>query len=282
MIERRSRSRHLPEHPSDPPLHRAELDGRGITWVDAGAGPTTLVMIHGLPGSHRDFRWLAPRLEPHARVIRLDMPGFGGSTAISPRLSPLAEHLLRRLDHLELDRVVLVGHSLGGPQALLAASRSPDRVAGLALLASPGLRPHRALRASRGMPWVSRGLRVPVLHRPLMRATQAVMQRAGFPRRTPTSEIQRTVDVVARLDFLPIRNAAAALRVPTLIAWADDDPLIEPAIAEELAVALPDGPRLRWETGGHNIQKTRADELGPAMLDWIVGLDAQPPSRRAS
>lgn len=273
MIERPARSRHLPELPSDPSLRHAELDGRAITWVDAGAGPSTLVMVHGLPGSHRDFRWLAPVLEPHARVIRLDMPGFGGSSVISARLSPLAEHLLRRLDQLGLDRVVLVGHSLGGPQALLAASRSPDRIAGLALIASPGLRPHRGMRATRGsLPWVSRGLRIPLLKRPLMRATQAFMQRAGFPRRTPTLEIQRTVDIIARVDFVPIRNAAAALRVPTFIAWADDDPLVEPAISEELAAALPAGPRVRFETGGHNIQKTRADELGAAMLEWIAGL----------
>lgn len=263
----------MPDHPSDPPLRHAELDDRAITWVESGAGASTFVMVHGLPGSHRDFRWLAPSLESHARVIRFDMPGFGGSTSISPRLSQLAEHLLRRLDQLGLDRVVLVGHSIGGPQALLAASRAPDRVAGLALLASPGLRAHRGLRATRGsMPWVSRGLRIPLLHPPLMRATQAAMQRAGFPRRTPTSEIQRTVDVVARLDFVALRNAAAALRVPTLIAWADDDPLVEPAIVEELAAVLPAGPRLRFATGGHNIQKTRADELGAALLEWMATL----------
>ncbi len=263
----------MPEHPSDPPLRHAELDGRAITWVEAGQTSPTLVMVHGLPGSHRDFRWLAPVLEPHARVIRLDMPGFGGSSAISARISRLAEHLLRRIDQLGLDRVILVGHSIGGPQALFAASRSPDRVAGLALLASPGLRAHKGLRATRGsMPWLARGLRVPGLHRPLMQATRKVMQGAGFPRRTPTHEVQRAVEVLAHLDFVPLRNAAAALRVPTLIAWADDDGLVEPEIVEELGAVLPAGPRLRFATGGHNIQKTRADELGAAIVEWIAGL----------
>ncbi|MFV8753581.1 alpha/beta fold hydrolase [Nannocystaceae bacterium ST9] len=271
----------MPEHPSDPPVQRAVFDGRTIGWVDAGAGPITLVMVHGLPGSHRDFRWLAPSLEPHARVVRLDMPGFGESSAISTRLSPIAEHVLRRLDQLGLDRVVLVGHSFGGPSALLAASRSPDRVVGLALLASVGLRPHRALRAFQSrLPWVTRGLRTPLLRRPMMRLTQAAMQRAGFPKRTPAHETHRSVDIVARVDFVAIRNAAAALRVPTLIAWAEDDPLVEPAIAEELGVALPAGPRIGFTTGGHNIQKTRADELGAAMVDWIHGLALNPVARR--
>lgn len=264
----------MPEQPSDPAIRHASFDGKRVAWVEVGEGPPTIVMVHGLPGSHRDFRWLAPGLEPHARVVRLDMPGFGGSArTTAPRLSPLAEHLLRRLDHLAIDRAVLVGHSLGGPQSLLAAARAPDRVAGLALLASPGLRPHRGLRATRGaMPWVSRGLRIPLVRRPLMRATQSAFHQVGFSRRTPTPEIQRTVDIVARLDFGPIRNAIRALRVPTFVAWASDDPLIEPAISEELAAALPEGPRLRFEAGGHNIQKTHADELALALREWTATL----------
>lgn len=150
-----------PEHPSDPPLRQATLDGRAIRWVEAGPsdGPC-VVMIHGLPGSHRDFRWLAPPLEAMGlRVIRLDMPGFGGSERIPARMSVLAEHVLARLDHLQLSQVVLLGHSFGGVQALLAASREPRRICGLALIAPIGLRPHRMLRQARGLSLVVRGLR---------------------------------------------------------------------------------------------------------------------------
>src|SRR5690606_22284150 len=133
------------------------LDGRAITWVETGpADGPCVVMIHGLPGSHRDFRWLAPPLEAAGfRVIRLDMPGFGGTDPRSARLSRLAEHVLARLDQLALDRTILLGHSFGGPQALLAASRDPARVRGLALLASVGLRPHRALRGFEGLALVN-------------------------------------------------------------------------------------------------------------------------------
>jgi pimeloyl-ACP methyl ester carboxylesterase len=41
---------------------------------------------------------------------------------------------------------VLLGHSMGGPVALAAAAHAPERVAGLALIASVGLRPHRLIR----------------------------------------------------------------------------------------------------------------------------------------
>lgn len=262
----------MPAQPSDPPLRHARLEGKRVAWVEVGEGPP-IVMVHGLPGSHRDFRWLAPGLESHARVIRLDMPGCGGSEAIAPRLSVLAEHLLRRLDQLEVERALLVGHSIGCPQSLLAAARAPERVAGLALLASPGLRPHRGLRATRGtMPYVSRGLRTPLLRGPLMRVTSSAFVRAGFSRKTPPHEIQRAVDIVARIDFRAIRNAVAALRVPTFFAWAHDDALIEPAISEALAAALPEGPRLAFEQGGHNIQKTHADTLAAALVQWLPTL----------
>jgi pimeloyl-ACP methyl ester carboxylesterase len=261
-----------PELPSDPPVRHGTLAGRRFTWVEAGPaeGPC-VVMVHGLPGSHRDFRWLAPPLEAAGvRVIRLDMPGFGGSEPIAPRLSALAELLLACLDALALTRVILVGHSFGGPQALVAASRDPDRVRGLALLASVGLRSHRGLRWLRGLPLVNRGLATPLLRRPLMARVRADFIRAGFSRATPDAEIRRSLRVVAAVDFPLIERAVAALRVPTLLAACADDRLIEAAITDELAAALPAGPRLRFATGGHNPQKTWACEIAEVLGPWAL------------
>jgi pimeloyl-ACP methyl ester carboxylesterase len=263
-----------PEQPSDPPLRHGAVAGRRFTWVEAGPaeGPC-LVMVHGLPGSHRDFRWLAPPLEAEGlRVVRLDMPGFGGSEVIGPGLSALAEGLLACLDALALTRVVLVGHSFGGPQALVAASRDPERVRGLALLASVGLRPHQGLRLLRGLPLVNRGLATPLLRRPLMDRVRTDFIRAGFSRATPDAEIRRSLRVVAGVDFSLIDRAVAALQVPTLLAACDDDRLIEAAIADELAAALPEGPRLRFATGGHNPQKTWACEIAEVLAPWATTL----------
>ena len=50
-------------------------------YVDFGGpddGPT-IVLVHGLGGSHLNWDLLAPRLTPHARVLALDLPGFGRS-----------------------------------------------------------------------------------------------------------------------------------------------------------------------------------------------------------
>lgn len=260
-----------PEQPSDPPLRRATLGGRTITWVDGGPpdGPC-VVMIHGLPGSHRDFRWLAPPLEAAGvRVIRLDMPGFGGTEPGSSNLSRLAEHVLARLDQLELERVVVLGHSFGGPQALLAASRDPRRIRGLALLASVGLRRHRALRNFKVLPLINRGLATPVVRGLLMNTVRSHYRRAGFPKSTPDEAIRQSLRVVDGVDFRLINNALTAVRVPTLVAYCEDDRLIEPAITDELGAACPAGPRLRFASGGHNLQKSMASEIAEILEPWI-------------
>lgn len=273
-----------PPHPSDPPLRRARLGGRAVAWVESGPddGPC-VVMIHGAPGSHRDFRWLAPPLEAMGvRVIRLDMPGFGGTEPEPLDMSLLAEHILRRLDQLELEHVVLLGHSFGGPLALIAASRDPGRVRGLALLSSVGLRPHQGLRKFRGLPLVRRGLALPIVRRPLMRGLKSVFVRAGFSPKLPTAELRRTLELIDTVDFRVINNAARALRAPTLLGFCDDDPFLEPTIGEQLGFACPDGPRLRFETGGHNPQKTWACEIAEILEPWLrrcVQIRALPPAR---
>ena len=59
-------------------------------------------------------------------------------------------------------------------------------------------------------------------------------------------------------------------RVPTLTAWAEDDPFIEKAVLEEHAALLPPGPRLSWREGGHNVQKSQAVELAAALVPFIA------------
>lgn len=260
-----------PRQPSDPPLRHATLDGRPITWVETGPPDAAcIVMVHGLPGSHRDFRWLAPPLEQLGlRVIRLDMPGFGGTATGPTQLGTLADHVRRRLDHLGLERVVLLGHSFGGPQALVAASREGVRVRGLALLSSFGLRPHAALRkVGNTLPTINRALSLPIVRRPVMRAVKAMFRQAGFPRGVPEHELQRSLEVVGAVDFGVINQAVKQLRVPTLIGFCDDDRLVEPAIGEQLGYACPKGPRLRFATGGHNPQKVWACEIAEVLEPW--------------
>src|SRR3712207_1922079 len=125
-----------------------DLGGR-VHYVDFG-GPEeapTVVLVHGLGGSHLNWDLLAPLLRPHARVLALDLPGFGRSEPGGRRTT--VQDNVRVLDRFLTEvagtPAVLVGNSMGGMISILQTATSPATVGGLVLLdaAVPG--PRRAL-----------------------------------------------------------------------------------------------------------------------------------------
>ncbi|WP_244433660.1 alpha/beta fold hydrolase, partial [Azospirillum sp. B506] len=80
-------------------------------------------------------------LSSRRRAIAVDLPGHGGSTSDvgSGRVADFVPWLVEFLDELELTRVHVVGHSMGGYVARELAGLAPDRVASLTLLSSAGL-----------------------------------------------------------------------------------------------------------------------------------------------
>lgn len=261
-----------PDRPSDPPTRTARTARGPFAYREEGAGPTVLA-IHGLPGSGRDFRWLASALGGRVRLVRVDQPGFGATPVRSgtgARLADRVAFVRAAMDALALERVTILGHSMGGPLAMAVAAADP-RVDRVALLASVGLHPHRMARRIRRSPDVARLLGVPGVARALAPVMRRGFRRAGFPASTPLGEMVEATRIVYQLSFADHRAAARGLRQPTLLAWARDDRLVEEAIGLSLATELPPGPRLVFEDGGHNIQKTQATELAEALSRFAEG-----------
>lgn len=230
-------------------------------------------MIHGLPGSSRDFRWLASALGDRVRTIRVEQPGFGQTpheTESGTTLAHRARFAIEAIDALGLDRFAVLGHSIGGPVAMAVAAAAPARVTALALLASVGLHPHRLARKTPRHPDLARLLSLRLVQRAVLPGMRRGFRAVGFPASTPDGELIQCTRVFSRLSFEDNRRAAFGVRAPTLIAWADDDRLVEPAIGLSLSPVLPAGPRLAFPEGGHNIQKTHAVELADALVAHLA------------
>ncbi|WP_223816907.1 alpha/beta fold hydrolase [Pseudomonas lactis] len=115
-----------------------EVDGERFHYVEEGKGPP-LVMIHGLMGSSRNLTYaLSGQLREHFRVISLDRPGSGYSTRRSGTPADLpaqARQIAAFIKTLDLDKPLVLGHSLGGAIALALALDHPHAVSGLVLVA---------------------------------------------------------------------------------------------------------------------------------------------------
>ena len=111
-------------------------DGIPIRYDAAGKGDPALVFVH-CGGCNRSF-WdgqMAYFAAKH-RVVALDLAGYGQSGVGRKdwTMPAFGQDVVSVVEALDLKRVVLIGHSLGGPAVLEAARRMPGRVAGLVLV----------------------------------------------------------------------------------------------------------------------------------------------------
>jgi pimeloyl-ACP methyl ester carboxylesterase len=186
------------------------------------------------------------------------------------RLEGRVESLLDLADHLRLPRFGVLGHSMGGATAVVAAAQHRERVSALVLLASVGLRPHRGLGMSaRRFRMLGHGFSVPVLRSVLVRVARERYRRRRFPgaESIDAGTFGVHFKAIGAADFDLLRRAFASALPPTLLAFARDDHMVEAAIQDELRAALPAARVLEFGEGGHNIQKTRAPELAAAILE---------------
>jgi pimeloyl-ACP methyl ester carboxylesterase len=262
-----------PERPSDPVVRPLPLPGGALALTDEGEGPAVLA-IHGLPGSRFDFRYLAPAA-PRTRFLRVDLPGFGESPGEScgPTADAHAAVLTEALDAIGVGEVALLAHSFGAGLAAHLAHRLGDRARGLAVLAPAGLRPHNVLRHQRTVRALGAAARTPGLGWGVGHALIPAYRAVGF-KRASAAEARRTFAVVGGWDWAGTREVAAALgarRLPALVTYAEDDPIVEQPRMQAWADTLGVAP-LAFPTGGHTVQKTRATEIGAALMAWLDGL----------
>jgi 3-oxoadipate enol-lactonase len=106
----------------------------GKLYYEAEGNGVPVVLVHGLALDTRMWDDQVPALKGIARVVRYDVRGFGRSTRDAETSYSHAGDLWRLLDHLEIDKAVLVGLSMGGRIVVEATLAAPERVRALVLL----------------------------------------------------------------------------------------------------------------------------------------------------
>lgn len=121
-------------------MKHTTYQGHRISYNVKGKG-LAVVFLHGFCEDSRiweDFKH--DLIEEKYRVVVIDLPGFGQSDVIEDiSIAGMAEAVLTVLDALKLEKVVLIGHSMGGYVSLAFAEQYPDRLMGLGMFHSQAM-----------------------------------------------------------------------------------------------------------------------------------------------
>jgi pimeloyl-ACP methyl ester carboxylesterase len=113
------------------------MNGLELAYERRGQG-TSLILIHGYPLDHSIWQPLVPLLENRFDLIMPDLRGFGQSLVggSSTHLSDMAGDLITLMDHLQIQKALVAGHSMGGYVSLALARQHVSRLLGLGLIAT--------------------------------------------------------------------------------------------------------------------------------------------------
>lgn len=131
------------------PVNPVKIDPKGkiktywgeIYYEDSGEGGIPIVFVHSFGGSTLHWEAQVNHLKKSRRVITLDLRGHGRSDApikMEYAVDSLATDIAAVVDSLNINRFILVGHSMGGAAVIAYAGAHPQRVAGLLLAGTSG------------------------------------------------------------------------------------------------------------------------------------------------
>jgi pimeloyl-ACP methyl ester carboxylesterase len=253
----------LPLHVTDIPWSGGKGDERTPTFL----------LLHGFGGSSFTWHMWAPALSRRGRVVLVDMKGFGKAPKPDDgRYAPadLAQNITELILQLDLDRLTLVGHSLGGGVALFTAlallDLGEERLERLVLIGAAAYRQRlppfvglsqrprfsafmiRLMGPSRLIRFVLRS----IVH-DRERISQDQIEAYAAPLRTAEG-IRALLEVGHQIlpeDIDEISTRYPELEVPVLLLWGRQDPVIPLSIAHRLHEEMPDTRLEILESCGH-------------------------------
>jgi pimeloyl-ACP methyl ester carboxylesterase len=248
-----------------------------------------VLLLHGQPGSARDWARVVDALGSSVEAIAVDRPGWDGRTP-ARGLAGNGASAVAELDARGVSQAVVVGHSFGGAVAAWLAAWRPERVAGL-VLAAPA-----ANTAS--LTWVDHVLAAPiagsVLSSAMLTGAAGVLRssrgrhlaaaRSGLDeaylrslaRMLATSASRRAFDVEQRalVNELPaLELELGRISAATVIVEGGGDHVVPVAAARALARQI-DGAELEMlPRAGHLLPHQHADRLAEVIMGFM---DATP------
>ena len=255
-------------------------NGCALRIADSRKGEKTILLLHGYLESLDVWEDFGKLLAKEYRVVAMDIPGHGISQVMGPihTMEFLADTVAGVLDELEIEKVTIVGHSMGGYVALKTLEKYPSRVEKLVLLSSTPNpdSPEKLVDRDREIALVEGG------HKDLLAPTAA---KAGFA----PDNLKRMMEEVAFLEEQALvaepEGVVALLRgmkergdsnellrtsaVPQLFILGRKDGYIPAERAEAMVEAHPQAQVVWLENSGHLGYLEEPERCAEAVANFV-------------
>jgi 3-oxoadipate enol-lactonase len=239
-----------------------------VNAAQSGNGPA-LFLFHSLLSDRASFDAIVPSLSRSFRVIVPELPGFGGSSAVTGGLVAVADRMaevVRQLRGGAGDTIVL-GNGYGGFVALQMAIRHPGIATRLVLADCGAAFSEAGREAFRNMAAVSKARGLQAITDVAMRRLFAPEFQAQHPElmrdrrdaflRTDPEVLQAACEALAELDLRP---QLEQVRIPVLVLVGEHDEATPPPMSRELAAGLPNA-RLKIIPGCARVPQLQSPQL---------------------
>ena len=236
-------------------METINVNGIRLAYERRGTG-SPLVLLHGYPLDHHLWDEVVPLLQDTFDLIVPDLRGFGESSTVDSfyAMEDIASDIAALLDHLEIEKTAIVGHSMGGYVALAFARLYPERITGLGLVSTQVLADapdRRDGRYKSAAEVADKGIASVVAAMTPKFTSDARLQefaRESMERQQPAAYIGALKAMAERVDSTPLLSS---LTVPVVIVHGDADSLIPIDRAREVKAALPNAHLVDIGGAGH-------------------------------
>jgi 3-oxoadipate enol-lactonase len=252
-----------------------------MNYVEAGQG-SSLLLLHGVGGSHEMWLPIVPQLARSYRVIAADHRGHGASD--KPRgqytVRLFADDWLALMDALRVDRAHLLGLSMGGAIAMRLAVEAPQRVRSL-ILVDTWAHPHpeflammrqRIEKLAAGDLAAYAEVAIPQVFSPryVQANPQAMAEYRQRVARANTDSLRSAIGACMSHDM---HGALARIQAPTLVITGSEDRLVPPYHAEYLHRAIPKVSLRVIEGSGHIPHLEAPERFLRVVLEFLSSVD---------
>jgi pimeloyl-ACP methyl ester carboxylesterase len=239
-----------------------------IAYASAGAGSPTVCLVHGTGGSSQVWTRQLEDVADVAHIVALDLPGHGRSSGTMPKgIEQAAAAVADFLDALDIDRVVIGGHSMGGAIAQQFALSYPQRVAGLILIGT-GAR-LRVLPRLLDVLASDERAGVDLLMSLAVGARAPAELKAALHRSTADNPAGVVLGDLQACDRFDVMSRIATVTAPTLVICGSEDQLTPAKYSRFLGERIAGARVVVVPGAGHYVQVEKPRDTTAAIRDFL-------------